>query len=52
MVISLISRELYRSDAQVTYYTTTQKAILHMDNEALIWTALDDDEPLSLVDIE
>lgn len=39
-------------DEEPEVYTTTQKAVQHMDDEALIWTALDDDEPLALVDIE
>ena len=48
----LIGREQYRSDTEITYYTTTQKALQYMDGEALIWTALGDDEPISLVGIE
>jgi hypothetical protein len=32
-------------------FTTTQKAIENMDSEALIWTALDDDELAALTDI-
>lgn len=38
-------------DKEPEVYTTTQKALQHMDDEALIWTALDDDEPISLADI-
>lgn len=33
------------------FYTTTQVALTCVDDAALIWTPIDDDEPLSLVDI-
>lgn len=48
----LIKREQHRSDTEITYYTTTQKAVLGMtsDNRA-IWTdTTDPDELLSLSD--
>lgn len=38
-------------DEELEIYTTTKKALHNMDSEALIWTALDDDELMTLVDI-
>lgn len=47
-----IHSEQYKSDEDIEYYTTTQKALLAMDkSNSLVWTPIDDDEPLSLVDI-
>lgn len=39
-------------DEELEVYTTTQKALQHMDGEALIWTSLDDpDELLTLPEL-
>lgn len=39
-------------DEEPAVYTTTQKAVQHMDNEALIWSSLDDPDELErLTDI-
>ncbi|TXG76678.1 hypothetical protein E6P97_03150 [Patescibacteria group bacterium] len=49
----LISRHQYHSDTDISYFTTTQKAILNMtaDDDA-VWTSLDDpDELLPLSDM-
>ena len=49
----LISRERYRSDADITYYTTTMRAVLDMQlDDSAVWTEpADKDEQLALVDM-
>lgn len=50
----LINRELYHSDTDINYYTTTLKAILAMTSTSQrIWTnAADTDELISLQEIQ
>ncbi len=38
-------------DVELEVYTTTKKALQSMDAAALVWTALDDDEPATLAHI-
>lgn len=47
-----MKKELYRSDTDIEYYTTTKKALLGLGNINRIWTSLEEDELLAIEDIK